>query len=60
MVKKLPGNAGYIQEWVQSLGEEDSLEDGVANHSTGSGIAVTCDKSMLSLLKNHQNVLLGS
>ena len=34
MVKNLPGNAGDIRERVQSLGREDSLEEGMATHSS--------------------------
>ena len=34
MVKNLPANAGKPQEtWVPSLGQEDSLEKGMATHS---------------------------
>ena len=32
MVKNLPGNAG--ETWVQSLGQEDPLEKGMATHSS--------------------------
>ena len=38
MVKNLPGDPGDIQEtqetWVQFLGEEGPLEEGVATHSS--------------------------
>ena len=34
VVKNLPANAGDIEMWVQSLGWEDSLEDGMATHSS--------------------------
>ena len=33
MLKKLPANAGDIELWVQSLGQEDPLEEGAATHS---------------------------
>ena len=33
MVKKLPTNAGDIEMQVQSLGQEDPLEKGMATHS---------------------------
>ena len=32
MVKNLPANAGDVETWVQSLGWEDSLEEGMAAH----------------------------
>ena len=28
-----PANAGDIKTWVRSLGQEDSLEEGIATHS---------------------------
>ena len=34
MVKKLPTNAGDIEMQVQSLGQEDPLEKGMATHSS--------------------------
>ena len=34
MVKNPPANAGDIETWVQSLGWEDPLEEGMASHST--------------------------
>ena len=34
VVKNLPGNTGDIQMWVRSLGWEDSLEEGMATHSS--------------------------
>ena len=34
MVKNPPANAGDIETWVQSLGREDPLEEGMATHST--------------------------
>ena len=34
MVKNLPVNAGDIREMVQSLGQEDPLEEGMATHSS--------------------------
>ena len=35
MVKNPPVNAGDMQEtWIQSLGREDALEEGVATHSS--------------------------
>ena len=34
MVKNLPANAGDIEVWVQSLGREDLLEEGMAIHSS--------------------------
>ena len=34
VVKNLPGNAGDIEMWVQSLGWEDPLEEGMATHSS--------------------------
>ena len=34
MVKNPPANAGYIRDVVQSLGQEDSLEEGMAAHSS--------------------------
>ena len=33
-VKNLPANAGDLQKWVQSLGGEDPLEEGMAIHSS--------------------------
>ena len=32
MVKNLPANSGDIKDKVQSLGQEDSLEEGMAPH----------------------------
>ena len=34
MVKNLPANAGDIETWVQSLGQKDPLEEGMATRST--------------------------
>ena len=34
MVKNPPANAGDIKEWIQSLGQEDPLEEGMANYSS--------------------------
>ena len=34
MVKKLPSNAGDERDAIQSLGQKDSLEKGMAPHST--------------------------
>ena len=34
VVKNLPANAGDIEMWVRSLGWEDSLEEGMATHSS--------------------------
>ena len=34
MVKNLPASAGDIEVWVQSLGREDLLEEGMAIHSS--------------------------
>ena len=34
MVKNLPANAGDIETWVQSLGQKDPLEEGMATGST--------------------------
>ena len=34
MVKNLPVNAGEIRDVVRSLGQEDSLEEGMATHSS--------------------------
>ena len=33
VVKNPPANAGYIRDVVQSLGQEDSLEEGMAGVS---------------------------
>ena len=33
MIKNLPTCAGEKRDWVRSLGLEDSLEEGMANHS---------------------------
>ena len=33
-VKNLPANAVDIREWIQSLGQEDPLEEGMANYSS--------------------------
>ena len=34
LVKNPPANAGDEDMWVQSLGQEDSLEEGMATHSS--------------------------
>ena len=34
MVKNLPANAGDVEMRVQSLGQEDPLEEGTATHSS--------------------------
>ena len=34
MVKNPPANAGDEEMWVQSLGREDPLENGMATHSS--------------------------
>ena len=34
VLKKLPANAGDIELWVQSLGQEDPLEEGAATYSS--------------------------
>ena len=34
MAKNLPANAGDTEVQVQSLGQEDPLEEGMANHSS--------------------------
>ena len=34
VVKNLPDNAGDIDSWVQSLGWEDPLEEGMVTHSS--------------------------
>ena len=34
VVKNLPANAGDIETWVQSLGQKDPLEEGMATRST--------------------------
>ena len=34
MVKNLPASAGDLEMWVQSLGQEDPLEEGMAIHSS--------------------------
>ena len=34
MVKNLAANAGDLEMWVQSLGWEDPLEEGMALHSS--------------------------
>ena len=34
MVKNLPANAGDTEMWVQSLGWDNPLEDGMATHSS--------------------------
>ena len=34
VVKNPPANAGYVRDVVQSLGQEDSLEEGMAAHSS--------------------------
>ena len=34
VVKNLPASAGDIKTWVQSLGQEDSLEKEMATHSS--------------------------
>ena len=33
VVKSPPANAGDIETWVQFLGQEDPLEEGMATHS---------------------------
>ena len=33
MVKNLPASEGDIETWVQSLGQEDPLEEGMTTHS---------------------------
>ena len=34
MVKNTPTNAGELETWVQSLDEEDPLEEGMEMHSS--------------------------
>ena len=34
MIKNPPVNAGHVKTWVQPLGWEDPLEEGMAPHST--------------------------
>ena len=34
MAEKLPVTAGDTETWVQSLGREDPLEEGMATHSS--------------------------
>ena len=34
VVKNLPANAGDVETWGQSLGQEDPLEEGMATHSS--------------------------
>ena len=34
VVKNPPANAGDIEMWVQSLGQKDPLEKGMATHSS--------------------------
>ena len=34
VVKNWPANSGNIETWVQSLGQEDPLEEGMATHSS--------------------------
>jgi len=34
VVKNLPANAGDVETWVQSLGQEDPLEEGMTTHSS--------------------------
>ena len=34
VVTNLPANAGHIKDRVQSLGQEDALEKGMATHSS--------------------------
>ena len=34
MVKNPPANAGDLRDMVQSLGQEDPLEEGMATHSS--------------------------
>ena len=34
LVKNLPASAGDSETWVQSLGQEDPLEEGTATHSS--------------------------
>ena len=33
-VKNPPANAGDVETWVQSLGQEDPLEEGMTTHSS--------------------------
>ena len=48
MVKNPLANAGDIKDWVQSLGQEDPLEKGMATHS-----------SVLALKSQGQRSLVG-
>ena len=34
VVKNLPANVGDVKMWVQSLGREDPLEEGMETHSS--------------------------
>ena len=34
MVKNQPANEGDLREWVQSLGQEDPVKEGMATHSS--------------------------
>ena len=34
MGKSTPANAGDVEMWLQSLGQEDPLEEGMAAHSS--------------------------
>ena len=34
VVKNMPANAGDLAIWVQSLGQEDPLEESMATHSS--------------------------
>ena len=34
VVKNMPANAGDLKTWVQSLGQEDPLEEAMATHSS--------------------------
>ena len=34
MVKNPPANAGDVKLWMQSLGQEDPLEESMATHSS--------------------------
>ena len=47
MVKNLSANAGDIREWVQSLGREDPLEEGMTTHSNILGWRIPMDRGAL-------------
>ena len=34
MAKNPPTNAGVIETWIRSLGQEDPLEEGLSTHSS--------------------------